>query len=251
MKRKKRYPRVMVTLLLLLAIVLIILLFRHIAAREAINTFLFKTTPTVQAAGGVAEVPAAPAETQPAETPAPAAPAETQPAETPAPAAPAATGNVVDTGIIRTVCPDGWYYIELTDVFGEKDENGNYPVDPARMGFCKGATSQMDIFSKLSTYAYLVNTAYTDSTLSNSAMWYSDTENFTTTINGVACEGFHAKEEDLFSEGEFYEYDFIFMPIDDGHHVQFQIMTAAPNVDDTVSRDDPDVQQILTNFAVD
>lgn len=241
----------MVTLLLLLAIVLIILLFRHIAAREAINTFLFKTTPTVQAAGGVAEVPAAPAETQPAETPAPAAPAETQPAETPAPAAPAATGNVVDTGIIRTVCPDGWYYIELTDVFGEKDENGNYPVDPARMGFCKGATSQMDIFSKLSTYAYLVNTAYTDSTLSNSAMWYSDTENFTTTINGVACEGFHAKEEDLFSEGEFYEYDFIFMPIDDGHHVQFQIMTAAPNVDDTVSRDDPDVQQILTNFAVD
>ena len=230
----------MVTLLLLLAIVLIILLFRHIAAREAINTFLFKTTPTVQAAGGQAEVPAAPAETQPAETPA-AAPA----------AAPAATGNVIDTGVIRTVCPDGWYYIELTDVFGEKDENGNYPLDPTRMGFCKGATSQMDIFSKLSTYAYYVNSPYTDSTLSNSAMWYPETENFTTTINGVTCEGFHAKEEDLFSEGQFYEYDFIFLPIDDGHHVQFQIMTAAPNVDETVSRDDPDVQQILTNFAVD
>lgn len=246
MKRKKRYPKVMVTLLLLLAIVLIILLFRHIAANEAINTFLFKTTPTVQAAGGQAEVPAAPAETQPAETPA-AAPAET-PAAAPAPAA---TGNVVDTGVIRTVCPDGWFYIEMTDVFGEKDENGNYPLDPARMGFCKGATSQMDIFSKLSTYAYYVNSPYTDSTLSNSAMWYSDTENFTTTINGVTCEGFHAKEEDLFSEGQFYEYDFIFLPVDDGHHVQFQIMTAAPNVNETVSRDDPDVQQILTNFAVD
>ena len=246
MKRKKRYPKVMVTLLLLLAIVLIILLFRHIAANEAINTFLFKTTPTVQAAGGQAEVPAAPAETQPAETPAAAR------AETPAAApAPAATGNVVDTGVIRTVCPDGWFYIEMTDVFGEKDENGNYPLDPARMGFCKGATSQMDIFSKLSTYAYYVNSPYTDSTLSNSAMWYSDTENFTTTINGVICEGFHAKEEDLFSEGQFYEYDFIFLPVDDGHHVQFQIMTAAPNVNETVSRDDPDVQQILTNFAVD
>ena len=245
MKRKKRYPRVMVTLLLLLAIVLIILLFRHIAAHEAINTVLFKTTPTVQAAGGQAEVPAQPAETPAAPAEAPAAPAETQPA------APVVSGNVIDTGVIRTVCPDGWYYIELTDVFGEKDENGNYPLDPSRMGFCKGATSQMDIFSKLSSYVYYVNSPYTDSTLSNSAMWYSDTENFTTTINGVTCEGFHAKEEDLFSEGEFYEYDFIFMPVDDGHHVQFQIMTAAPNVEETVSRDDPDVQQILTNFAVD
>ena len=250
----------MVTLLLLLAIVLIILLFRHIAGIETINTTLFKTNPAaVQQAAPEAAAPAeeaaAPAEqtgpVEQREAPAEqAAPAEeaAAPAEE---AAPAAGGTVVDTGIIRTVCPDGWMNIQLTDVFGEKDENGNYPPDTTRIGLCKGGTSQLDALTNLTVYVYYANGAYSDSTIENGAIWYSDTEDISVTINGVEYKGFHAKEESLFSEGQYYEYDNLYMPADDAHNIQIQVMNSAPDIEGTLSLDDPDVQAIISNIALD
>ena len=267
-KRKKRFPKLMFILLVMLGIVLVWLLILEKNRVDPVNTALFKSTPAVvetpapEPETPAPETPAA--ETPAAETPAPApeAPAAETPAaeapapepETPAPKpetpAPAA-GTAVDTGVIRTVCPEGWLYIEQRDVFGQQDENGNYPVDPTKMCFCKGAATELDVFSKLSTYIYYQNTPYSQEVLDNTAMWYAETTPFTATINGVECQGFHAKDEDIFNAGQFYEYDFIFLPVDDGHHIQFMIMTAAPGNADVVSRDDADVQVIMSNFAVD
>ena len=247
----------MVTLLLLIAIVMIILLFRHIAGIETINTKLFKTDPAAMAA---TVQPAAP-EAQPAEipvgeeTPAEAAPqAEAEiPAEeqTTTEAAPVVSGTLIDTGIIRTVCPDGWMSIQLNDVYGEKDENGNYPPDLTRIGLCKGGTTQSDAFSKLTIYILYANGKYDDNTLENAAVWHSETEDFTAVINGVEYQGFHAKEEDLFVEGNFYEYDYLFMPADDSHHIEFEIMTSSPDVAEKLSLDDVDVHAIISSFALD
>lgn len=273
-KRKRRFPILMVLLLLFLAIVLIILM---VQSRGPVDTKLFPAgirqaavvepepvpapapadQPTTEEAAPAPvqepETEAAPAdvfETEPAEETPEAAPAPAEPAEPAAPAAPSA-GSVVDTGVIKTVCPDGWMYFEQTDVFGEQDAEGNYPVDPSKMGFCKGATSHMDVFSKLTTYVYYRDYAFTDSIQSMGMMWYEETEEFTTVINGITCSGFHARSQDVFNEEDFYEYDIVYYPIDDSHHFEIDIMTSAPSTGDTVSVDDPDVQAILTNLAID
>lgn len=266
----------MFILLVMVGIVLVWLLILAKNKVDPVNTALFKTNPAAAAAPAApvvaepetpapetpaAETPAAApvaetpvAETPVAETPAAAPVAETPAAETPAaePETPApAAGTPIDTGVIRGVCPEGWLYIEQRDVFGQQDENGNYPVDPTKMCFCKGAATELDVFSKLSTYIYYQNTPYSQEVLDNTAMWYAETTPFTATINGTECQGFHAKDEDIFNAGQFYEYDFIFLPVDDGHHIQFMIMTAAPGNADVVSRDDADVQTIMSNIAVD
>ena len=113
------------------------------------------------------------------------------------------------------------------------------------------ALQQSWMFSASCLPVYYQDKPYTQEVLDNTAMWYTETTPFTTAINGVECQGFHAKDEDIFNAGQFYEYDFIFLPIDDGHHIQFMIMTAAPGNADVVSRDDADVQLIMSNFAVD
>ena len=263
-KRKKRFPKLTFILLVMLAIVVVWLLILEKNRVDPVNTALFKTSPAVaEAPAPEPETPAPEPET-PApepETPAPETPAEPAPEpetpapepETPAPEpeTPAPAGTPIDTGVIRTVCPEGWLYIEQRDVFGQQDENGNYPVDPTKMCFCKGAATELDVFSKLSSYIYYQDKPYSQEVLDNTAMWYAETTPFTTTINGVECQGFHARDEDIFNEGQFYEYDFIFMPVDDAHHIQFMIMTAAPGNSDVVSRDDADVQTIMSNFAVD
>ena len=246
----------------MLAIVIVWLLILAKNKVDPVNTALFRSNQAaVEAPAPEAEAPApepeTPAPETPAaepETPAPEAPAPAPEPETPAPEpetpAPVA-GTPVDTGVIRTVCPEGWLFIEQRDVFGEPDESGNYPVDPTKMCFCKGAATELDVFSKLSTYIYYQNSPYTQEVLDNTAMWYTETTPFTVTINGTECPGFHAKDEDIFKEGQFYEYDFIFVPVDDGHHLQFMIMTAAPDNTDVVTRDDADIQTIMYNFAVD
>ena len=259
MKRKKRFPKLMFILLVLLAIVLVWLLIMSRQKAAPINTKLFPTTGQAPVAAPAPETvteaaPETQPETQPETTPAPeettAAPAPETQAETTA--APASTaGTPVDTGVIRTVCPDGWLYIQQRDVFGQVDENGEYPLDPTQMCFSKGATTEMDVFSKLSVYVYFRDEPYSQQVYDTNAMWYSETEPITATINGVECQGFHAKDADIFNEGQYYEYDFIFMPVDDGHHFQFRLMNSAPGNADTISRDDPDVQQIMTSMAVD
>jgi len=247
----------MFILLVMLGIVLVWLLILEKNRVDPVNTALFKSAPAAvaqpapeaepapQEPATEAPAPETPAETQP-ETPAPETPAETEP-ETPA----AAAGTVIDTGVIRTVCPDGWMYIEQKDVFGQQDENGEFPVDATKMCFCKGAATELDFFNKLSTYVYYQNQPYSEETINNAVMLFSDKEPFTVTVNGTECQGYHIKDEDIFNEGQFYEYDYIFMPADEGHYLLVMIGTAAPGVAETVTRDDADVQLIMNNIAVD
>ena len=249
----------MFILLVLLAIVIVWLLIRSRQEASPINTKLFPDSSGAVAAPALEAVTEAAPETQPETaapapeetTPAPETVPETQPETQPETAAPAAAGTAVDTGVIRSMCPDGWLYIEQRDVFGEKDASGAYPVDPTQMCFTKGAETELDVFSKLSVYVYYQNTGFSQEVIDSNIIWYSETEPFTTTINGVECQGFHARDEDIFNEGQFYEYDYIFLPVDAEHHIQIRVMTSAPGNADVLSRDDADVQLILTNLAVD
>ena len=260
MKRKKRFPKVMLILMLCLAIVLIILLVERKNKVEPVNTS-FSRLVAPQTAGNAGQQP----ENEPAAQPEeqteadPEIQVDVQPDEITEPEpeteaqdqAPAAGGTVVDTGVIRSVCPDGWLYIEQRDSYGEQDENGVYPLDPTRMCFCKGATTELDVFSKLSIYVYYRSQPYTDTTVDEGAMWYAETQRITATINGVECQGFHATEEDVFNEGEFYEYDILYLPVGDSHYFEFLIMASAPGSNDSLSANDPDVQMILSNTAAD
>ena len=44
-------------------------------------------------------------------------------------------GETIDTGVFSAVCPDGYLNVAQTDVFGEKDEDGNYPLATDRLMF--------------------------------------------------------------------------------------------------------------------
>lgn len=247
----------MFLLLVMLAIVVVWLMIMSRQKVAPINTALFHTNQETAAAPAPAPETVTEEVTQP-ETTEPA-PEETTAAPEAAPApetqpetqAPAAAGTAVDTGVFRTMCPDGWMYFEQRDMFGQMDENGNYPPDPTQMCFCKGAQTELDIFSKLSVYAYFQNEGFSQQVVDNNIIWYSETEPFTVMVNGTECQGFHARSEDIFNEGQFYEYDYVFLPVDADHHIQVRILTYLPGLEETLSRDDPDVQLILNNLAAD
>ena len=248
----------MFILLVMLAIVIVWLLIMSRQKVAPIDTKLFPADQQTVASPAPEQLETAAApEVQPeAEAPTPAdmtvVPEETTTVpDQEATVEPVASGTLVDTGMMRTYCPDGWLNVEQYNVFGVLDENGQYPANPAKICLYKGAASIEDTNGRLTVSAELINTAISQEDIDGEARWSTESEPFTITINGTECQGFHAKEEDTFAAGQFYEYDFVFIPVSDSSHIKVIVQNSLPNVAETISLNDPDVQLILNGLAVD
>ncbi len=158
------------------------------------------------------------------------------------------SGEVFDVGEFTVLVPDGWMALPQTDMFGEKDDDGNYPIDPASFGLIKDGTSEYDAFSKPTIYIYK-NSGDAASQAEMNASFYDETSDIDVTINGTKCAAFEAKSSSYSDEDKFYVYNMVFYQVDDDTYFQFNIPIDMIDFKG-VSIDDADVQAIMESVAV-
>ena len=137
-----------------------------------------------------------------------AAPAETT---TAAPA-----GETYDVGSFTLFLPSGWTAFPQTDMWGEQDAEGNYPIDPTKIYISDKAKTELDLFSE----PYMNIVYYSkDTTIMSSKDWYEDVTDINIAINGKAAdEAFRGTS--YFDED--YVYDVVQFSTDDA---QFLVAT--------------------------
>ena len=144
-----------------------------------------------------------------------------------------------EVGSFTISVPSGWTVYPQSDIFGEKDENGNYPLDPDSIFLAKGATSEFDAYGKPNVRI----TWYSPQTIvMDLKSIYDDVEDLTgVTINGVECTAYAGT-----SLG--YRYDFIHYQTEDTQF-ECQVLVAVDGEETGVTWEDPDVKTILESVT--
>ena len=172
----------------------------------------------------------------PASSPAPsAAPAQTEaPAEAPAASGGAVTGETYDTGNFTALVPEGWKAFPQHDVFSDDPDEMN----PNLLQISKGASSDMDLFSKpVITITYA---GPSTKLMAPSRDFYDDVEAMDDVTTGehtweaFRCTSFGQKMVMLF---------------EDLGKLQFQAAVAYETSDGKIDFNDADVQAILASIA--
>ena len=157
-------------------------------------------------------------------------------------------GETIDTTVFKAVCPKGWMNIAQTDVFGEQDEDGNYPLKTDALMFCKGAKSEWDAFSKPSVNIYML-TSSVDDTIEGFGWWYKTVEETTFNINGADVRGCKITDDNLSGDAE-DAYECAFVNVG-GTDFQIMFLTKDDDEDTGLSMADPEVQAIIASIELD
>ena len=155
----------------------------------------------------------------------------------------ASAGETIDNGVFSAVCPDGYRNITQTDVFGEKDADGNFPVSQELMVFSYGAESDYDIFSKPSVSIFLLSSSMTaESSMSSFDIFYDSYEETTFNVNGEDISGAKVVNDD-------YTYDIGYVE-KDGRVFQITVVTSNEDGDSGISMESPDVQAVCDSITI-
>ena len=164
------------------------------------------------------------------------------PAATEAPAA----AQTYDVGEFTVDVPGNYFISVQTDMFGEKDADGNYPVRQDAIALIKDGERDMDAFSKPTLYIYY----YDDQSAENEKEWtewiYDDCEDISVTVNGTECLAFQGNLGGDDGKDP-YVYQFVFIPT--GENSCFQINIPVDMVDfKGVTVEDADVAAIMASL---
>ncbi|MCQ2512191.1 MAG: hypothetical protein MJ092_02220 [Lachnospiraceae bacterium] len=153
-------------------------------------------------------------------------------------------GSTLDVGDFTVSVPSGWKSFESTDVFGEKDENGNSPVKTDQIYLVKGGKSEFDVFSKpCVTVTYYPNE--TVESQKTGLSWFVDEmTDMDYTAQGIECAAVETKTESFLEEGTFDTAYYIFMPLPEGG------LFLANFSGDELKLDDADVKTIMESLAL-
>lgn len=157
----------------------------------------------------------------------------------------------VDVGDFTVNVPGSWMALEQTDMFGEKDAEGNYPKRTDAIGLIKDGKSEYDAFSKPVVYIYYYsNTTASEQAESTKAWSFGEvTDKDPIMINSKECLVFEEKQESLLEEGKYYIYDYVFYPVNDTDSVQFTIPVDMIDFAG-VSIEDADVKSIMESVKL-
>lgn len=153
----------------------------------------------------------------------------------------AVKGETVDVGDFEVLVPEGWWAYPQSDMFGEADKDGNYPLRTDAYGMVKGGSNEFDAFTKPTIYVYYYEIS-AEEQCESSKIWYDDAEDIKVTVNGTECPGFEAD-----SMG--YKYQIVFIPVSDAACIQVNIPTDMDGKAG-VSADDADVMAIMESIKV-
>lgn len=143
--------------------------------------------------------------------------------------------ETVEVGAFSVTVPAGWTAFPQTDIFGEQDENGNYPIDPETIFIAKGVSSEMEAYGKANIRIYWYDP---DAVVLDLKSIYDDVEDLTgVTVNGVECSAFAGT-----SMG--YRYEFIHYQTEDAQY-DFNILVSVDGEATGVTWEDPDIKTIM------
>ena len=145
------------------------------------------------------------------------------------------SAETYDVGAFTVALPSGWNAIPQTDIFGEQDADGNYPIDPETILLAKGTSDEFKALSEPSVriYWYQPETYVIDS-----RGFYDEVEDLSgVTINGTECDAYTGT-----SMG--YTYQFVNYVAEDGQYA-FNILTAVDGKETGITWEDKDVKAIL------
>ncbi len=140
-----------------------------------------------------------------------------------------------DVGTFTVALPSGWTAFPQDDIFGDKDAEGKYPIDPETILLAKGAKDEFDAYSSPSVriYWYSPNAYVIDS-----RGFYDNVEDISgVTINGVECEAYSG-------ESMGYVYQFIHYTAEDAQY-DFNILISDNGKDTGITWESPEVKTIL------
>ena len=144
-----------------------------------------------------------------------------------------------DVGAFSVAVPSGWTAFPQTDILGEKDAEGNYPIDPETIFLAKGASSEMDAYQKANIRIYWYSP---DAWVLDGKELYEDVEDITgVTINGVDSTAYAGTTYG-------YRYQFIHMNTDDAQY-DFTILISVDGKDTGVTWEDADIKTIMESVT--
>ncbi len=187
---------------------------------------------SIAACGGKTETPSA--TNKPSQSSSPAAADKPGAADKPAAEAASTKGEFYDTDNFKVLVPGGWKAFPQHDVFNDDPK----AMNPNILQICKGATSDMDLFSKpLITINYAGKST---TMMAPSKTFYDNVEDMDDVTTGdhtwsaYSCESMGQK---------------MYMLFEDQGVIQFQAAVAYETSDGSISLDDADVQAILSSIA--
>ena len=145
-----------------------------------------------------------------------------------------------DVGAFTMAVPAGWTVFPQNDMFGEKDADGNYPVDPETIYVAKGVSDEMT--AMISAPGVRIYYYGPDTYVMDTKGFYDNVKDLEdVTINGVACSAY---------EGESlgYVYQVISYPTDTAKY-EILITTSIEGKDTGITWEDPDVKSILESLT--
>ena len=133
--------------------------------------------------------------------------------------------ETVDVGDFTVNAPKNWMVLEQTDMFGEKDAEGNYPKRTDAIGLIKDGKSEFDAFSKPVLYIYYYSSTTASEQAESTKAWSIGDiiDKDPVTINGKECQVLEEKQESIVDEGKYYIYNYVFYPITDTGCIQFTV----------------------------
>lgn len=144
-----------------------------------------------------------------------------------------------DVGAFTVSVPSGWTAFPQDDIFGDKDAEGNYPIDPETILLAKGVNDDWDAVSapNVRIYWYSPNAYVLDS-----RSFYDNVEDISgVTINGTECEAYTG-------ESMGYVYQFIHYTAEDAQY-DFNILISTDGKETGVTWEDADVKAIMESVA--
>ena len=149
-----------------------------------------------------------------------------------------AAAETFDVGSFTVAVPAGWTAFPQSDIFGEQDEDGNYPTDPDSIVIAKGASDEWSALTGPSVRIYY----YTpDAYVMDSRDFYDDVQEIDgVKVNGIDCSAFSGD-----SLG--YLYQFVSYVPEDAQY-DISILTSIDGKDTGIKWDDADVMTIMESL---
>ena len=152
---------------------------------------------------------------------------------------PQAAAETFDVGTFTVAVPNGWTAFPQSDLFADKDADGNYPADPDAIVIAKGAT---DEFSALTAPSVRIYYSSPETTVMDMKDMYEDVKDIEgVKINGVDCPAYSGD-----SLG--YVYQMITYNTDTGRY-DISILVSSDGKDNGIKWDDPDVMTIMESIT--
>lgn len=147
------------------------------------------------------------------------------------------SAQTFEVGSFNVAVPSGWTAFPQDDIFGDKDAEGKYPVDPDTIFIAKAS----DEFAALSAPSVRIYYYAPDAYILDSRGFYDNVEELSgVTVNGAECSAFSG-------ESMGYTYQFVTYKTDDAQY-EINILTAVDGKETGIDWQNADVKAIMESL---